>query len=163
MACHFDPKKFTPLERLMMQCSKRDDGCWEWTGSRDRKGYGHCMLRGYKTNAHRVSWIVRNGQIPPGLFVLHKCDNPPCINPDHLFLGDVLANAKDMTSKSRQARGRDQHSATLDECRVREILGRTEIARVVAAEFVVCRGVISDIRNGRTWNHVSGLPHRRRL
>jgi hypothetical protein len=76
-------------------------GCWEWRGRRMPKGYGK-LNRGTKTvYAHRLAFELRNGPIPDGLYVLHKCDNPPCINPDHLFLGTQADNVRDRDTKGR--------------------------------------------------------------
>lgn len=75
------------------------DGCWEWTASKDRKGYGKF---GPTKSAHRVSYELERGPIPSGLFVCHHCDNPSCVRPSHLFLGTVQDNVDDMISKGRQ-------------------------------------------------------------
>lgn len=69
--------------------------CWEWSGSRDRKGYGF----GDGGRAHRLAWEWENGPVPAGLMVLHRCDNPPCCNPKHLFVGTALDNARDALAK----------------------------------------------------------------
>lgn len=79
-------------------------GCWSWLGAKTAQGYGRLSLggRGAKIErAHRVSWMLHNGPIPDGMFVCHKCDNPECARPDHLFLGDNAANVRDSVSKSR--------------------------------------------------------------
>src|SRR6266702_5043409 len=75
--------------------------CVEWTGTRNRRGYGNAWSEGRFVNAHRLAWIERYGPIPKGLWVLHLCDNPPCINPIHLFLGTRSDNAADMVAKGR--------------------------------------------------------------
>ena len=80
-------------------------GCWKWMASTDRKGYGHISYRSQLLQAHRVSYIMVYGPIPDGLCVLHKCDNPGCVNPDHLFLGTHKDNSDDKISK-----GRDRHA-----------------------------------------------------
>ena len=76
-------------------------GCWTWTAACSRAGYGHLWVRGKCLLAHRVSWALHNGPIPPGLHVLHHCDNPPCIRPTHLFLGTPIDNMRDCAMKGR--------------------------------------------------------------
>lgn len=95
-------KRDTLQERFWRKVHKTD-GCWEWTGSRDRKGYGKIAKGGAPTIpllAHRVSWAIHHGD-PGDLCVLHRCDNPPCVRPDHLFLGTIADNNRDMTQKGR--------------------------------------------------------------
>ena len=77
-----------------------NDLCWEWNGSKNRGGYGQCNIGGL-SGAHRVSWVLHNGPIPMELCVLHSCDNPPCINPKHLFIGTNKDNTIDCTIKGR--------------------------------------------------------------
>lgn len=83
-----------------------EDECWLWTGAVDGHGYGSFRLRRYSTvGAHRVAWCIANNADPLNRHVLHRCDNPPCVNPNHLWLGDALLNALDKVAKGR-ARGR---------------------------------------------------------
>lgn len=77
------------------------NGCLEWTGGKISTGYGCIRLNGHSALAHRVAWVLANGQIPPGLFVCHHCDNPPCINVEHLFVGTNADNIADMVQKCR--------------------------------------------------------------
>jgi hypothetical protein len=90
------------LERFWLQVVKTD-GCWLWTGAIDSNGYGKFALpRPWRrVAAHRVSFALHNGELEPGKFVCHACDNPPCVRPDHLFLGTQSDNMRDMLRKGR--------------------------------------------------------------
>lgn len=82
----------------------RGDGCWEWSGYRNERGYGFTRVGGRGSRgvlAHRLSYMVNVGEIPDGLHVLHRCDNPACVRPDHLFLGTNLDNIRDRMAKGR--------------------------------------------------------------
>jgi hypothetical protein len=86
-------------QRIMASVKVTDDDCWEWQKSRDR--YGVMKVRGKACKVHRVAWEWFVGPIPEGLFVLHKCDNPSCCNPNHLFLGTQKDNMQDCAAKGR--------------------------------------------------------------
>ncbi len=93
-------KESTAIERFKSKINFTPSGCWEWTGHRTPQGYGRFMMLG-ETLVHRVSYILYNLPIPKSVCVLHKCDNPPCVNPDHLFLGTRDTNNKDRAKKGR--------------------------------------------------------------
>lgn len=91
-------------DRFYPRLSPVPSGCIEWTGPLDDHGYGRISEGGRGgriLKAHRVGWELLNGPVPDGLYVLHHCDNPPCCNPAHLFLGDQVANVQDMIAKGR--------------------------------------------------------------
>lgn len=83
-----------------------DDECWKWVGTINKCGYGHIYFNGVLEKAHRVSWKLTRGEIENNLFVCHSCDNPFCVNPNHLFLGSQKDNMRDMAKKGRGARQR---------------------------------------------------------
>ena len=102
-------------ERFWENVSKTET-CWVWIGHRKETNYGvisEGKRKGRPKSAHRYSWEIHNGPIPEGLCVLHRCDNPPCVNPEHLFLGTLADNAQDMLAKGRGRwgpnRGKEPH------------------------------------------------------
>lgn len=93
-------------ERFLKHVDKKgDDDCWEWTGARFEKGYGAFKFMGKIARASRVAYTLYIGEIPNELHVLHQCDNPPCVNPNHLWLGTHIDNMRDMIKKGRQRIG----------------------------------------------------------
>lgn len=134
------------------------EACWPWKGRRDADGYGRVQHAGRDQQAHRVSWELSCGPIPAGLCVLHKCDVPPCVNPDHLWLGTNAENLADMRVKGRAASGSRNGRAKLTEADVRAI--RVSLAtgcaqRAIATGYGVSRGLIGMIASRDRWRHIS--------
>jgi hypothetical protein len=135
-------------------------GCWEWTGG--HSGFGHGTLaRGglgsagkTKVPAHRVSYELYCGSVPDGLCVLHKCDVPRCVNPDHLFLGTKADNSADMVSKGRSTRGVAHPGAKLTVDAVRAIRQSALTLRELASAYNVSQEAVRMVRLGLSWTHV---------
>jgi hypothetical protein len=147
----------TTQRRLRANMAQTPSGCQEWTGCRGKWGYGSVRVKQKTMLAHRVSYTVFVGPIPDGILVLHKCDNPPCINPDHLFLGTNLDNVRDRNAKGR-TRGKSWHgethpSAKLTEIDVAEIrkMAGTLSQRKIAQMFGIRQSTVSNISNFKTW------------
>lgn len=160
------PKDIT---RFWSKVNRTDnpDECWEWVGTK-RHSYGTIGFGGRRKNggkeynAHRVSYEINIGEIPDGLHVLHKCDNPKCVNPDHLFLGTHLDNMRDMFAKNRRptARGENSGKSKLTDDQVREIRRRYKPychvngTRALGREYNVTHECISSIVINKTWKHI---------
>ncbi len=130
--------------------------CWEWTGGRNADGYGKCQINGKTLLAHRVAWSLAHGQDPGHNVVLHLCDNPACVRPDHLRLGTQADNVRDMFSKRRNVNvsGDEHPAAKLTRSQVAQIRTRYangEGQRALAREYGVSHTNIQHIVNGRSW------------
>ena len=137
------------------------DSCWLWTAAtltEPNLPYGVLQVGGRLKRAHRVSYELEHGPITRMDCVLHSCDNPRCVNPSHLFLGNKTSNAKDRDSKGRQAKGEDQGMSKLSSVDASAIRSMYETGRwsqkSLAEEFGVSQQTISDLLRGRTWKHV---------
>lgn len=136
-----------------------NSGCWLWLGNRfrHRNGYGAftCRPHGiFQQRAHRIAWKLFRGDIDPARHVLHRCDNPSCVNPDHLFLGDQALNMKDKVRKGRQNRGHNHNFAKLTEGQARLILLDKSCADSIADAFGISRATVYDVKSGRSWKHL---------
>lgn len=143
-------------------------GCWLWQATLNEHGYGVFYFRGRLRLAHRAAWEMLRGPIPDGLIVLHSCDTPACVNPDHLSLGTVLDNVRDMDAKGRRvnvgvppapAHGESNPNSKLRLSQVRDI--RTAFRngaskKSLATEYGVSRPVIAGIVEGRSWRDLHG-------
>lgn len=161
----------------------RSDGCWEWTGTKMKDSRGVMSVNGKNQTAPRISWYVHFGYWPEkGVFVCHSCDNPSCVNPKHLWLGDVKSNAQDAASKKRlflqrnpeksffaseegklkRARNEDHGSAKLknsDVLEIREIVATAKskygLYVALSKRFGVCKDTIQKIAKGKKWKSLT--------
>jgi transposase-like protein len=141
------------IERFWARVVK-GDGCWEWGGARNRAGYGKIMVQRAVIPAHRFSWQLTNGPIPEGLYVLHTCDNPPCVNPAHLFVGTHSDNMADMVAKGRD-RG-NRHVSAESARLIREANFRGVEQSEIAREFGIAQTTVSHIVRGSTHTRAGG-------
>ena len=136
------------------------DDCWVWTAARDRKNYGVVSAGGKKgaLYAHRAVYEDAVGPIPPGLHILHRCDNPPCCNPAHLWAGTNSQNIADMISKGRSKGafcfGEEHMNHKLTREKVLEIRASTDPERVVARRYGISGANVHAIRKRKTWKHI---------
>ncbi len=155
------PKNF-PIERTIKKFwdkIEKTESCWLWKGSKDGCGYGNFIFHGKCTHANRVSWKLFRGEIPKGLYVCHTCDNPSCVNPDHLFLGTQKQNMIDCSKKGRMGnrKGTANANAKLTEQKVIEIrfmsfsgMNGGDICR----KFGLSKSTLNNIKHRKTWKHI---------
>lgn len=137
--------------------------CWEWTGATTEWGYGKLGYRGHDFTAHRCSYEYAFGRLPDGMWVLHKCDNPPCINPSHLFLGAAKDNTADMYAKGRAPRigakgATNRHARLTDDEALQIRLDFAAGARPkdLADQYGIGSSVVNRVIRGVAWRHVGG-------
>ncbi len=157
------PTRRPPSERFWDKVVRAsDEECWPWTGFCEAQGYGIIAIgRATRVKAHRVSWEIHFGEIPEGMCVCHHCDNPPCVNPAHLYVGTRADNNRDRglrkRGKEHRQYGASNDNAKLTEDDVRAIIaclqtGKSQIA--VAEMFGVSQPQISKIARGEAWSHL---------
>lgn len=143
-----------PVERFWSRVDKNgtiqshmQTQCWEYQRSPSEKQHGIIMVDGKRWMVHRFSWYLLTGQ-EPQLNILHKCDNPPCVNPDHLYEGTQKDNVRDMMERHRSPTGEQRADAKLTDAQVREVyeLCKTMPPNQIAKEFGVSRQLISNIK-----------------
>ena len=130
-----------------------ESGCWLWEANTNAKGYGRLRNDGGSTYAHRISYQLHKGDVPNGMMVLHDCDNPSCVNPEHLHLGNNSDNMVEMYQRNRFP----NQKLTLD--KVKTILSRLKLGvkqKDIAKEFKVHFDTISGISTGKRWQHATG-------
>jgi len=167
-----DSHGMTLADRFWAKVAK-SEGCWEWQAGRNKRGYGAFHPRhGVSILAHRMVWELSFGPIPTGSFVCHRCDNPPCVRPDHLFLGSNADNMQDMTAKGRdwastgdaevirqrmiasRPRGAAHPMARLTEDqvnRIRALAMAGQSQRSIAREFAVSQSLVGMIVRHQRW------------
>lgn len=170
------------IERFLSKVDKitSDKGCWLWLGGKDKSGYGQFNFYGRTKRTHRFSYMIFKGEIAKDKQIRHKCDNPSCVNPDHLDIGTQQDNMNDMKNRNRQAkgenysirgdkngtrlhpetrpRGESQYLAKLTEeqvIKIRELYATGNYTQQeLANKFNVLQCTISDIINNKTWKHI---------
>lgn len=146
-------------DRFWSKVNKKDqDECWVWQGAKEAQGYGKLATTGAQKGmkAHQASYKIHFGEIPKGLCVCHKCDNPPCVNPNHLFLGTHAENMRDKVLKGREydRRGEKNPNVKITWKKVAEVIrlvksGKTQVE--VAGMFDLSQNAVSRIVSGKSW------------
>lgn len=151
-----------PIAERFWEKVEKTAGCWLWTGQKHPQGYGFLDIKNSSNKrvvliASRVIWEWENGPIPDGMQVCHSCDNPPCVNPAHLFLGTNQDNIDDKVAKGRQMKGEAVPNSIVTEAEVIEMRRRHaagEMQKDLAVEFGISRPTMSNIIRGVTWKHL---------
>lgn len=152
--------RLTTEERFWRKVKKRQSHeCWDWAGVCDTSGYGQIEINRKSIKTHRFSWEIHFGKIPDEMCILHYCDNPKCVNPNHLWLGTKKDNSDDKVNKNRQTKGEDVWCSKLTEDQVKEIrqlccekkLMKKEIAKM----FNISNATISAIHTSKAWRHIN--------
>jgi hypothetical protein len=143
------------LQKMIASTAFRENGCWEWIRTRNADGYGELWFAGKLRIVSRVSHELFIAPLVGDQCALHRCDNPPCWNPDHLLAGTRLDNKRDAIRKGRHAYGERMHTAKLTPDAVRFIRSNAGMTdRALAALVGVGHAAVNAIRNGKTWRHV---------
>lgn len=152
-----------PISERFFKFVNKTSTCWIWTGAKDIAGYGRINSNNISKPAHRVSWEIHNGEIPKGMSVCHKCDNPPCVRYSHLFISTQYGNSLDCTIKGRnnnvrkltvpqviEIKSLHKYADKYENGRVKQGFGATALAK----KFNVTKNAIQCILSGETWKHL---------
>ena len=136
-----------------------ESGCWIWTGGSDKRGYGKFWMGDRYESSHRASYLLHKGLIPDDKLILHKCDIPACVNPEHLYCGTYSENTRDAIKRNRynrfsRVRGENHGRAVLTEIQVIEILKSKERTADLSRKYNVNFMTISCIRKNKSWKHL---------
>ena len=148
------------INRFMSKVAVNEDsGCWEWTGAKEKRGYGFFWFNRRQVGSHRFSFMAFVGEIAKGNLVCHKCDNPKCVNPYHIFQGTHKDNMQDRNKKGRQTNGEEHGSARLtnqDVILIKKFIEQKSYrsGNFLARWFGVSQVRISAIKTGKTWRHI---------
>ena len=150
-----DEKQYI-LDRIEID---KGTGCWEWTGTYFFNGYARAGLykrkgRKFSQHANRMSYEIFKGNIPKSMLVCHRCDNPKCVNPEHLFLGTTKDNMRDMVEKGRSLYGERSINSKLTEKKVLKIRESKKSKEFLAEKYKVSVWTIRDVLIRRTWKHI---------
>lgn len=148
----------TPEEKFWSRVNKCESGCWIWQGGTTDDGYGTVNFKGRTQLAHRVAWLLTYNEFPK-LQLLHSCDNPPCVNTNHLREGTNAENVEDRVRRQRSAVGQKypQSKLTVDDVKqIIQLIGQGLSNYAIAKRFPVSHMVIKGIREGKKWKHVTG-------
>jgi len=132
--------------------------CWKWRGGFRSSGYGHTSRYRKDESAHRLAWeFWNNKKIPKGMFACHKCDNPACCNPNHIFIGTPKENSEDMVRKNRQVSGERHWCSKLTKeqvSKIKEMRNNGETLTAIGKIFGITHGMVGHIASGRNWKNI---------
>jgi hypothetical protein len=157
---HKNPRKPKPIaDRFWPKVDKRGPNeCWPWTGAARRKdeGYGAFWRDGRHQPASRIAYEITNGPIEPHLVICHRCDNPPCCNPAHLFVGERPDNDADRVAKGRQCKGESVGTAklTAEQVRVIRALRGVKTRKAIAPMFGITTAYVGELWRRESWKHL---------